>query len=68
MEEVTSKVTKGQMVYCGIDVHKHSWKIAILKNGQIVKVFSQQPNIGQLVAHLRQNQPAGASVLLEQVS
>lgn len=57
MDEVTSKVTKGQMVYCGIDVHKHSWKVAILKNGQIVKVFSQQPNIGQLVAHLRQNYP-----------
>lgn len=57
MEEVTAKGSKVQMVYCGIDVHKHSWKVAILINGHIVKVFSQQPNIGQLVAHLRQNYP-----------
>lgn len=63
MDEVTSKETKGQMVYCGIDVHKHSWKVAILRNGVYVKVFSQEPNTDQLVSHLRQNYP-GCEFLL----
>lgn len=57
MAEVKTKDEKDQLVYCGIDVHKHSWKVAIMQNGAIVKVFSQSPGVHQLVLHLQRNYP-----------
>jgi len=57
MSEVKTKDQKDQLVYCGIDTHQHSWKVAILQNGHFVKVFSQEPGTKQLATHLQQHYP-----------
>lgn len=49
----------GQQVYVGIDVHKLSWKIAILLNGILVKRFSMNPSPKELKRYLEKHYPGG---------
>ena len=46
-----------QTIFVGIDTHKRIWKVGILWNGVIVKVFSQDPDPKLLVTHLHKNYP-----------
>jgi transposase len=57
MDEVKVKDQRGQVIYCGIDTHQNSWKVAIMQGDKFVKVFSQVPGSKQLAAHLQHNYP-----------
>lgn len=48
----------GQNIYCGIDVHKKSWKVCIRSEHMELKTFSQNPSAEDLVKHLRKNYPS----------
>jgi len=48
---------RGQIIYVGIDVHKNSWKVAILWRGELIKVFSQLPEPQILARHLKKHYP-----------
>jgi transposase len=48
----------GQKIFCGIDVHKKSWKVCIRSEHMVLKTFSQNPSVGELVRHLRKNYPS----------
>jgi transposase len=47
----------GQKIFCGIDVHKKSWKVCIRSEQMELKTFSQNPSAIELVGHLRKNYP-----------
>jgi transposase len=47
----------GQKIFCGIDVHKKSWKVCIRSEHMELKTFSQGPSATELVKHLRRNYP-----------
>lgn len=51
---------EGQIIYVGIDVHLKSWKVTIRSEEFEFSTFSQEPNIENLVKHLKTNYP-GAS-------
>ena len=57
--ESNDKKFKGQNFYIGIDVHKKSWKVTILNSEMRLDSFSQNPDLGLLVSHLRKNYPGG---------
>lgn len=48
----------GQKIFCGIDVHKKSWKVCIRSEQMELKTFSQKPSALELVKHLRRNYPS----------
>ena len=48
----------GQKIFCGIDVHKKSWKVCIRNEHFELKTFSQNPSAAELVHHLRTSYPA----------
>lgn len=47
----------GKTIYCGIDVHKTSWKVCLLMEDRILKRFSQPANSEALVKTLKQQYP-----------
>jgi transposase len=47
----------GQKIFCGIDVHKKSWKVCIRSEHMELKTFSQNPSAQELVRHLKENYP-----------
>ena len=47
----------GKTIYVGIDVHQHSWKVAILCDGQLLKRFSQPADVPTLINHLTKHYP-----------
>ena len=49
----------GQRVYVGLDVHKASWKAAIILNGILVKRFSMNPSPKELKKYLENHYPGG---------
>lgn len=56
--KVNQKSFNGQSIYAGIDVHKKSWKVTIMGEGQIEhKVMSQNPNPNLLASYLKRNYP-----------
>lgn len=57
--ESNDKKFKGQNFYVGIDVHKKSWKVTILNSEMRLNNFSQDPDPGLLISHLRRNYPGG---------
>ena len=48
----------GQKIYCGIDVHKKSWKVCIRSEQMQLKTFSQNPSTIELINHLKKNYPS----------
>lgn len=49
----------GQRIYVGLDVHKHSWRVAIVLNGILVKRFSMNPSPKELKKYLEKHYPHG---------
>lgn len=47
----------GQKIFCGIDVHKKSWKVCIRSEQMELRTFSQKPSADELIRHLRKNYP-----------
>lgn len=58
MKKVKQLDFSGQTIFCGIDVHKKSWKINIRTNAMELKSFSQTPSAKKLAEHLKENYPA----------
>jgi transposase len=48
----------GQKIFCGIDVHKKSWKVCIRSEHMELKTFSQNPSASELIKHLKKNYPS----------
>jgi len=60
MREKCSTVSfKGQVIYCGIDVHKKSWQIAIRHCRHQLESYSMNPDAVELAKHLKLNYPEG---------
>ena len=57
MVQVKQLDFSGQKIFCGIDVHKKSWKVCIRSEQMELKTFSQNPSAIELVSHLRKNYP-----------
>jgi len=57
MKECSTVSFKGQMIYCGIDVHKNSWHVSIRHCRQQVEHFSMNPDPKGLAKHLKLNYP-----------
>ena len=58
MRQVKQLDFTGQKIFCGIDVHKKSWKVCIRSEQMELKTFSQNPSAIELVRHLRKNYPS----------
>jgi len=63
-----TKITKldfgGEQIYCGIDVHKLSWRVNIRSEEFELEDYSQQASEEVLVSHLRKNYPGAAYELV----
>src|ERR1019366_7913268 len=58
MKQVTKLDFTGQKIFCGIDVHKKSWKVCIRSEHMELKTFSQNPSATELKNHLKKNYPS----------
>ena len=58
MGQVKQLDFSGQKIFCGIDVHKKSWKVCIRSEQMELKTFSQNPSARELSIHLKQNYPS----------
>jgi transposase len=58
MGQVKQLDFSGQKIFCGIDIHKKSWKVCIRSEQMELKTFSQNPSAIELVKHLRKNYPS----------
>src|ERR1044072_4641366 len=58
MTQTTRLDFTGQKIFCGIDVHKKSWKGCIRTEHMELKTFSQNPSASQLALHLKTNYPS----------
>ncbi|NQU88626.1 MAG: hypothetical protein HQ541_23020 [Mariniphaga sp.] len=47
----------GENIYIGIDTHKKNWKVALYSNDTALKTFTQNPEPGLLINHLKRNYP-----------
>jgi transposase len=59
MKQVKKLDFAGDEIYCGIDVHKKSWKVCIRNKYFEFKTFLQPPSVNILVNYLRKNFPEG---------
>lgn len=48
----------GQKIFCGLDVHKRSWKVSIRTDQMELKTFSQEPSVASLTNFLKKNYPS----------
>jgi transposase len=60
--QITKIDFSGQTFYCGIDMHRKSWTIAIEAEDVSMRPFVQDPDPDILVHHLKKNYP-GASII-----
>ena len=58
MKQVKQLDFTGEKIYCGIDVHKNSWKVSIRSENIEFRTFLQPPSVKTLVNHLRKNFPS----------
>ena len=58
MRQVKQLDFSGQKIFCGIDVHKKSWKVCIRSEQMELKTFSQNPSALELSRHLKENYPS----------
>lgn len=47
----------GKTIYCGIDVHKTSWKVCLLMEDRVLQRFSQPPSPEAMGKILKQQYP-----------
>lgn len=57
MKKCSTVSFKGQVIYCGIDVHKSSWHVSIRHCRHQIENFSMNPDAFELVRHLQKNYP-----------
>jgi transposase len=57
MSKVKELNFEGQTLYCGIDVHKKSWRVNIRNNEFELEDYSQDPDEGSLLSHLKKRYP-----------
>lgn len=57
MSKCSTVSFKGQVIYCGIDVHKASWHVSIRHCRHQIENFSMNPDATELVRHLKKNYP-----------
>lgn len=50
----------GQPIFCGIDVHKKSWKVTVRTDLVELKTFSQPPSATALLSFLKHRYPAAS--------
>jgi transposase len=50
----------GERIFCGIDVHKKSWRVNIRSEEFELEAYSQDPDEEQLLLHLRDRYPGGS--------
>src|ERR1700732_5189056 len=60
MSKVKQLNFEGQTIFCGLDVHKKSWRVNIRNNDFELEDYSQDPCEENLLTHLRKRYP-GAS-------
>ncbi len=58
-KEVKTVSFEGQVFSVGMDVHKKSWSVTVVKNGIFLKRFSIQPDTSLLLSILRKKYPDG---------
>lgn len=57
MTKITKVCFADERIYCGIDVHKLSWRVNIRSEEFELEDYSQQADEGVLLSHLRKNYP-----------
>jgi transposase len=57
MNKITKLSFAGERIYCGIDVHKLSWRVNIRSEEFELEDYSQQADEAVLLSHLRKNYP-----------
>jgi transposase len=57
MNKITKLSFAGERIYCGIDVHKLSWRVNIRSEEFELEDYSQQAEEDVLLSHLRKNYP-----------
>lgn len=57
MNKITKLSFAGERIYCGIDVHKLSWRVNIRSEEFELEDYSQQAEEEVLLSHLRKNYP-----------
>lgn len=57
MTKITKVSFAGEPIYCGIDVHKLSWRVNIRSEEFELEDYSQQADEEMLLSHLRKNYP-----------
>lgn len=57
MNKITKLSFAGERIYCGIDVHKSSWRVNIRSEEFELEDYSQQADEEMLLSHLRKNYP-----------
>ncbi len=60
MEQSKKLNFDGQPIFCGIDVHKKSWKVTVRTNLVELKTFSQPPSATALMSFLRHRYPSAS--------
>lgn len=58
MEQFRKLDFSGQKIFCGVDVHKKSWKVSIRTDQMELKCFSQEPSVKTLDNFLKKNYPS----------
>lgn len=58
MKQVKKLDFTGETIFCGIDVHKTSWKVCVRSQYMEFKTFLQPPSVQILVNYLRKNFPS----------
>lgn len=56
-KQITKLDFNGENIYVGIDTHKKNWKVALYSDDIALKSFTQDPDTGLLINHLRKNYP-----------
>jgi transposase len=58
MNKIKQLSFEGQTIFCGIDVHKKSWRVNVRNNEFELEDYSQDPCEETLLNHLRKRYPA----------
>ena len=60
MKQIKKLDFSGETIFCGIDVHKKSWKVNARSKAMELKSFSQNPSTRDLTNYLKRNYPSAA--------
>ena len=57
MNKINQLSFEGQTIFCGIDVHKKSWRVNVRNDEFELEDYSQDPCEERLLNHLRKRYP-----------